>query len=181
MRGWVRLGATKTEPYSMIHSPTTLLEFLSNLKLAFDSDLPLREDFYSDERLKAFSGGRKVRWLRTTETQRWAEVIDFGKMIDTMKVGDATYSGISFRNERTVSADGKIHASADLLLRERNQSVAFENVERIFGRNWEVYPYFPPPQGRVFQPATAPHGNDRIAYSTAGPAVQRSIVLYQAP
>jgi hypothetical protein len=168
---------TRAESGVMIEHPNTLLDLLSNLKFAFDNNLLLQADFYTEDRLAAFSGGKEVHWLQASETRRWVEISGFGGIADPMQVGSTTYSGISYRGGRVLTDDGKVQASAFLQLTGHNPSVSFTNMERIFGQTWEADPYFPPPKGRIFQPPTDVHGNQRIRYTSADADVTRVIVL----
>jgi hypothetical protein len=147
--------------------PTTPLELLQNVKLAFDHGLLLREDFYSDENLKAFSGGAKVRRSvggpNAGPRDLFCEVTEFGSMVAPRKVGNFVISGIALSLRRRILEDGRVSGSVSLSFQQSVPTLSFEAVTELFGSDWASSKEMISPH-LVLQPPTKPHGNARIEY-----------------
>jgi len=174
-------GSYTAESAEKIHQkikrPSTVLELLTNLKVALDQNLLLREDFYTQENLKKISGGDKVFWIGKTPTRQQAGITEFGGMLRPVRVGNNTFEGVSYSVGRDVLDSEKIQANAHLSFMASNPDVTFEQIEDVFGKGWQRFPFFPPPTGRKFEPPTHPPGNDRIRYDFDSGHVGRSIVM----
>ena len=148
-------------------SPTTPLELLQNIKLALDQGLPLREDFYTDANLMRLFGGSKVESVTDDPTAGPKDIVrqlsNFGTMVEPVKVGSATISGISLVVHRSVAADGKISASLSLDLLRPAQNLNFDQVTGLFGPNLSV-PKKPKLPHMKPAPARQAHGNAEIEY-----------------
>jgi hypothetical protein len=148
-------------------SPTTPLELLQKIKFALDQGLPLREDFYTDANLMTFFGGSKVERVTDDPTAGPQDIIrqlsNFGTMVEPVKVGSATISGISLVLHRSVANNGKISASLSLDLLRPAQSLNFDHVTGLFGPNW-IVPKKPKLPHMKPAPARQAHGNAEIEY-----------------
>jgi hypothetical protein len=148
-------------------SPTTALELLQNIKFALDQGLPLKEDFYTDANLMRFFGGSKVENVTDDPTAGPRDIIrqlsNFGTMVEPVKVGSATISGISLVLHRNVANDGKISASLTLDLLRPASNLDFDRVTALFGPNWSV-PKKPKLPHMKPAPARQAHGNAEIEY-----------------
>jgi hypothetical protein len=170
-------AATTEGEFSMARRPNTLRELLTNLKVASDRGLLLREDFYTEENLKVFSGGNEVLWVARSPTRQQATITGFDGMLPPVRVGNNTFAGITYSIGRDVLESGRIQANVHVSLMEPNPGVTFDSVEGVFGRNWQEFPFFPAPPGRKFGPPTRPHGNDRIRYDFGDNRESRSVVM----
>jgi hypothetical protein len=148
-------------------TPTTPLELLQNIKLAFDQGLPLSDDFYTDANLMKFFGGKKVVRVMDDPTAGpqdiVREVTDFGTMVEPVKVGNFAISGISLILRRSVSNDGRISGSLALDLLRAVPSLDFDHVTGLYGPNWTV-PKKPKLPHMKPAPARQAHGNAEIEY-----------------
>ena len=160
----------------MLKKPSTPAGILLNLKMALDQDLLLRRDLYSDSNLEALSGGHEVGWIERGAARQAAVISGFGGIIPPAHVGNNTFEGISFSIGRRV-VSGKTDASAGISFMGSNPAVAFVRIEAIFGKDWQSFPFFPTPPGRMFRPPSDPHGNDRIRYVLSDAHTTRSIVM----
>lgn len=165
------------ESHSMVLPPNTLLELLSNLKTALNQDLLLQKSFYTEDNLEHFSGGHKVIWIEDSQKRQAAGIIGFDGMLKPVRVGNNTFEGISFSIGRRIMTSGKTEATAGVSFMVSNPDVTFEHIEGIFGKDWQSFPFFPLPYGRIFGKPTHPHGNDRIRYVLNGKHADRSIVI----
>ncbi len=179
------LAATEAIPaqelYARVKRPTTTLAVLKNLKLAFEHDLLLRKDFYTEENLLRFSGGNGIQWREHTEARQWVWAWGFGTMAEPVRTKSFTYEGMTWDAGRTEKADEKIEGGASLYLVMPNSGISFEKVEQLFGKGWEHYDrtVIMPPEGATKSPApkTHPHGYDRIRYQRGDARVARSVIV----
>jgi hypothetical protein len=165
------------EFYAMVKPPTTAFEVLKNLKLAFEHDLLLRKDFYTGENLLHFSGGNKVEWREHTEGKQWVWISDFGAIAQPIRTKNFTYEGISWSAARTEEKNGKVVGEASLSLIMPNSGITFDQVERLFGKEWKPYYHSVILPERKIMPPTRPHGNDRIRYVLNSEHVARSVLM----
>jgi hypothetical protein len=158
------------ETMVMVKMPATPFELLENVKIALDQGLLLREDFYTDENLKRFSGGTKVR--RSAGGQDvgpkyiFCSVTEFGAMVEPRIVGNIVIPGISVGFRRTILEDGRVAGSVSVRLQQGVPSLSFDEVTKLFGPHWTYSKDILSPHMRMESPRK-PHGNARIEYRAA--------------
>src|ERR1700742_1920943 len=124
-------AATTEGEFSMPRRPNTLRELLTNLKVASDRGLLLRENFYTEENLKVFSGGNEVLWVARSPTRQQATITGFDGMLPPVRVGNNTFAGITYSIGRDVLESGRIQANVHVSLMEPNPGVTFDSVEGV--------------------------------------------------
>lgn len=173
-------STSTTEMFAMVKKPSTLIELLSNIKVALDNGLLIQDSFYSEANLKHFFGANKISW-RAPENdpgKKWVNVSEFGDMVKPVTVGNNVFSGIDCSAGKTVNGHEKTNASVKLLFMGSEESLSFEKVVQLFGPGWQQDPYLPfPPSGKIFKTPTHPHGNERIKYVYDNPRGRRSIEI----
>ncbi len=153
--------APAKEVSDMVKKPATPMELLENIKFALDRDLLLSGDFYTEENLKQFTGGNKVReaYDKKDKRNKWYGISDFGAMLEPVKDG-----GMSFDFRRTVQENGKTGVELSLFIRQRDDRMRFEDVEKLFGPSWQYSKEFIPDGMKLHSP-TREHGNAWISYA----------------
>ena len=149
--------------YPTVMKPTTLIELLQNIKFALDHQLLLKEDFYTDENMKSFLGGRKVFLEKDDRTEKRGGFVGLGQQVKTeRKFND----GISFMFDRKIKESGQVHVELELIIFGEHPA-NFDAVEQIFGADWH-YPRnrMVRGHGEVIPSTTQPHGNAHIEYLT---------------
>lgn len=175
------LRAQTNEPtakqfYSKIVRPVTLIDLLRNFKTAMDGDLLLRDDFYTDDNLKKFSGGERIIWIKVPPNGR-GEIVGFGTMVKDLHHDGRTWGGLGIIFSQNFN-EGREAVTGWLLTISDPNSVSFSEVEAIFGTGWEGRTFMnPPPHGPPRPPATHPRGYDRIVYNSVSPTLQREMIF----
>ena len=154
-------GVSTKEIYAMVKKPTMPIELLQNIKFALDHQLLQNEDFYTDENMKSFLGGRKVFWEKDDHTEKRGGFVGLDQMVKTeRKFND----GISFSFDRKIKENGQVQIELELIIFGEHPA-NFDAVEKIFGTDWH-YPRnrMVRGHGEVIPSATQPHGNAHIEY-----------------
>lgn len=162
-----------SEIAEMIPYPKTILQILSNIKFAVDHGSLLREQFYADEKLRAFSGGTTIWWIDRSATRLYVHISGFDKVVPSIPVNKISMPGIVIAIERSVESNGNLEGLARIFV---NRPIfPFEDIEKLFGNQWRNDPILSP--DRVSEKTTHPHGNARITYSYLSNSVPVSITI----
>ena len=158
------------QAYASIDVPKDLFDLFVNIKFVMDRDLLLREAFYKDEVLRRFFGGSKIIWQRENEADKFVEIARFGSMLEPVEVAGRMVGGLTMYAHRAVTPDRK--AKGRLTLSFINpMRPDFDDVERIFGKDWK----YPPPTvaspHKAFRSPTRLHGNEQIIYEISKPPI----------
>ena len=165
---------TAKQFYSKIVRPVALIDLFRNFKIAMDGELLLRDDFYTEDNLKIFSGGERIIWIREPPTAR-GDITSFGTMVKDLQHDGRPWGGLGFTFLLNFK-EGREAVTGWLLTISDPNSVSFSEVEAIFGTNWEGDTFMnPPPHGPPRPPATHPRGYARIVYKSVSPTLQREM------
>lgn len=135
--------------YSKIVTPVTLIDLFRNFKIAMDGDLLLRDDFYTEDNLRRFSGGKRIVWGRGPPNAR-GDIADFGSMVKDAQYDGRTWAGLGIQFSQNFNED-RVAVTGWLLTIGYPNSVSFSEIEAIFGTSWEnrtllvTPPHGPPP------------------------------------
>ena len=168
-------AAPATGPYVMFPHPSSVLRILENVKFALEHDFLLREDFYTDDNLKAFFGGTRIVWPLWSATTRSALISGFDQIVPPLRDGSNLIPGIDLSAARWVQPDGKLRARIAVTV--KRPAVTFEQIENLFGMQWQDYPDVPAPPHKQFRPPTHPKGNNRIRYAIDRNGVSTSVTI----
>jgi hypothetical protein len=169
--------ASVKELYAMVKKPTTPIEVLKNIKFAVDHELLIREDFYTDENLKRFIGGTRVKWGTNKPTSKSAVVYGLDDIYEGVRGFPGM--GIDVRmdtvDETGKSADhGRIRAG---IVVQMGRGLMVEDVERVLGPPNQVSDaYRGGGDGGIHSepmfvlPKTHPLGNTGLEYPFNNPA-----------
>lgn len=167
---------TAKQFYSKLVRPVTLIDLFRNFKIAMDGDLLLRDDFYTEDNLKEFSGGERIIWIREPPVAR-GEITRFGTMVKDLQHDGRPWGGLGITFLQNFK-EGREAVTGWLLTISDPNSISFSQVEAIFGTNWERQTFMnPPTHGPPRAPSTHPHGYDRIIYKSVSPAFQREMIF----
>jgi hypothetical protein len=166
--------------YGGIIPPTTGGELLRNLRFALDHDVVLRRDFYTPENLKRFFGASATIY-RTSNGGIWAvwAVRPTAPKLARLKPTVRRYAQCQY-SARLHSADpekkkGWISVSCNY---EHAGSPTLEEVERVFGKEWQDT-WIPSPHG-LPKSSAAPYPV-RMTYNVDKGALRRSIEVDFGP
>ncbi|MGU7780703.1 hypothetical protein [Burkholderia sp. PU8-34] len=169
------------EVTQMISRPKTPIEFVRNLKVIFDHDLLLRDDFYTDASLKNAFNLEDTGVIRTDEENgdRRISVISshFLSIFPCVKIpgrDDLTPSA-QLVGGKTTHQSGSVTAGVNFGMREGGPN--FDETKRIFGGNFVFLMPEPSPHGSP-PPATAPHGNERWKYQQVDERTEKTITIH---
>lgn len=158
--------------YSKIEKPRDLVGLFRNFKVAVDGALLIREDFYTDQHIKQFSGGNVIVWSRNHGPgKEWGEVTDFGAMVQPWPSVGKLLSGLHMSFVANLDEPEGRTAAWSVIIRPPNR-LAFVDVERIFGKGWAYgdwtspSPDAPPPPHPI-----DPLGNERLIYRADKPGL----------
>lgn len=148
-------------PTAFAKRPTSPIEFLQNLKLAFDQGLLLQDDFIAEENLKQFFGAARVKWYWKKPSRIWAMV---SPLYDNK--GAPAYASINMirqDRENKENEHGRPSAGAGGQLRDEKFSV--DGVLRIFGNPKELIdPYIKNIHPTPIMRKTHELGNMKLIY-----------------
>ncbi|CAB3759021.1 hypothetical protein [Paraburkholderia solisilvae] len=180
---FVSLSMSK-ERDEMISRPKTATEFVLNLKVIFDQDLLLNDDFYNEENLKNVFNLDDVDVDRARNqngehqisliTSRFHSIFprEYIPGVTNPVAGAQMVAGKTIHRSGLVTAAvnfGTLHGGPD-----------FDETTRIFGRDFVYLPPMPNPH-RVTPPATAPHGNEHWRYQEVSEGTERTITILFDP
>ena len=156
--------------------PRNLIDVLRNFKVAIDSELLLRDDFYTEENLKRFSGGREITWHSTSgDGKNWGSIAGFDSIAEPLVYGGTTYNAlyISFwqevRDEKGIATRWRLDFHSP-------QRPDFSDVEAIFGKQWVLYELSVPiPDMQRPRAPTRLHGNEKIIYQSVTPVREQQM------
>jgi hypothetical protein len=146
---------TTNKFYGMVKNPKNEVDIFRNIKLAFDLNLLLREDFYTDDNLKAFFGGQRVVWDYNSPDKQRGEIVDF--------IFNGLPLKISIRFKRTVKSNGQDEAELYIVFREAS-SINFEFLVSMFGTEFKIPIAQAYLHGIPVESVVKPHGNEHIVY-----------------
>jgi hypothetical protein len=158
---------SEKEMPAMVKVPTTPFELLQNIKVALDHGLLLKEEFFTEEHLKQFSGGAKVRRSvggpNSGPKDIFCEVTEFGPMVEPARVGNFVIPGMSLSLRRRILQDDRISGSLSVRFQQVVPSLSFDAVTMLFGQNWTYSKDLKSPHLKLESPRK-PHGNAEIEY-----------------
>ena len=148
-----------------LERPRTAIGILQNMKRAAADGLLLDESFYAEATLKEAFGAAQVAFGRPVAGYRlYGRLSGFGVLFETARVGGSYREGGDF----TFSLSSSPAAPSDatpvegrLQLVFARPTLAFDDVEKVFGKNWQRAPY-PPEAGAVPLHAERVHGGTAI-------------------
>ncbi|WP_175693756.1 hypothetical protein [Burkholderia ambifaria] len=168
------------EATKMISRPKTPIEFVRNLKVIFDHDLLLRDDFYTDASLKNAFNLEDTGVIRTDEEKgdRRISVISshFLSIFPWVKIPgrDDFMPSAQLVGGKTTHQSGAVTAGVNFGMREGGPN--FDETKRIFGGNFVFLMPEPSPHGGP-PAATAPHGNETWKYQRIDGKAERNITI----
>jgi hypothetical protein len=160
-------ASAQREILARVQEPKDLKDILVNLRIALDSGVILRREFYYDPILIRYFGGRKIIWSKqNTDNDITGEISGFDgivEAIDAPSLHKCCGLGISF--DRLVRANRTITARQQWNISETS-AVDFAVVEAIFGTDWQDEDNSPSTyEGYLaLKPSRGPHGNAKISY-----------------
>lgn len=140
--------------------PRTLIELLLTMKRVAEEGALLDPAFYDAAHLKGLFGARDVAFGRPLEGYRlFGNVSGFGVLVEPVKVAGLAREGMTLDfSLSTEPAYGRLRVT---FLRP---ATPFGEIERSFGKNWELGAYPARPDGSL-PVAERAHGNTAIRYS----------------
>jgi hypothetical protein len=158
-----------------LERPRTVTGLLQNMKRAAGEGVLLDETFYAEANLKESFAASQVAYGRPIEGYRlYGRVSGFGVLFEATRVGgDYRESGdfnFSLSSVEAAPVEGKLQLS---FLRP---TLAFDDVETVFGKDWKptsypVAPGAPPPH------AERTHGGTAILYALGDGGPERWIMF----
>lgn len=163
------------EMKALVQVPQNFESLLGNIKKALDHALLLRADFYTDDVLRHYFGGRTVSWSPTDGAdKKWGQIGDFGPIVTPITVQGVRTGGLAFYFYKELQPGGTCISTLSLTV-SGETTTDFEAVGRILGAGWEHGPIRPLSPDYGYHPRTRPHGNDLIEYS-----IRDGLVNWQA-
>jgi hypothetical protein len=142
--------------------PHTLIEFLQAMKRAGEEGALLDATFYDEANLKRLFAARGVTFGMAVEGYRlYGTVWGFGPLVEAVRVVGTVREGMTLQFGLQPAQPGP--AAGHLQLSFLRPSLPFDQIEQIFGRNWEPGTYPPPPDGAIPHAERA-HGSTAIRY-----------------
>jgi hypothetical protein len=150
--------------------PRTPYDVLRNIKLALDSGLLARDDFFDDENLKRVFGGTGVhrmpaRGANADPRDLTVEITGLEHIAAPERMGTLKLSGLRVTARRTFGNDQRTRVSASLVFRlpSSDRQLNFDRVTSLFGPGWtnssrRISPH------EVIPPPTALNGSRQIQY-----------------
>jgi hypothetical protein len=141
-----------------LERPRTAIGILQNMKRAAADGLLLDESFYAETNLKEAFAASQVAFGRPVAGYRlYGRVSGFGVLFETVRVGGSPREGGDFTFSLSSDAEGRLQL---LFVRP---TLAFEEVETVFGKDWQPAAY-PPEAGAAPLHAERVHGGTAIVY-----------------
>jgi len=149
-----------------LERPRTAIEILQNMKRAAADGLLLDESFYAEANLKQAFAASQVAFGRPAAGYRlYGRVSGFGVLFETVRVGGSTREGgdftFSLSSPKSSSDAPPVEGRLQLLF--VRPTLAFEDIERVFGKDWRPAP-FPAEAGAAPLHAERVHGGTAIVY-----------------
>lgn len=168
------------EVEKMISRPKTPIEFVKNLKVIFDRDLLLRDDFYTDTSLRSAFSLEDTGVIRTDEENgdRRISVISshFLSIFPWVRIPgrDDFMASAQLVGGKTTHQSGSVTAGVNFGMRKGGPN--FDETKRIFGGDFVFLMPEPSPH-RSPLAATAPHGNETWKYQRIDGKTEKSITI----
>ena len=125
--------------FDMVKKPTTPQELLENIKLSLDRNLLVHADFYTEENLERFFGGKaRVQAVRTpnNDLEISAAVSDLGDVLANTKKFRGTSIEFDLRKKNVNS--GKLHAHVVIPGASADPRLTVELFESVFSGDGEM-------------------------------------------
>lgn len=151
----------------MVKMPTTPIELLKNLQFALNSEMLLREDFYTEENLRKLTGGTKFGWHSTGKVgANFIDIEVFGlDQIPRYKPYDpASPNFINLRFKGTKQENGKLSISVSTRFEFGDPRVSYSEIEKLFDTQWQALEKPRWSSNRTYREPTEPHGNQKWGY-----------------
>ena len=156
-------------------TPTNVIDLLRNFKLAMDEALFLRDDFYTDKVIKAFSGGREVTWDTVPAPgKNWGRVSDFAEMIKPYYYEGRPSPGLAMRFWGRLTNEEGIATRWSFVIAGPS-SPTFSDTVSVFGQNWRKREGLIYAHPVIEDPPTKPYGNAHIDYKASSRGLERSM------
>lgn len=159
-----------------VRRPASLKDMLANLEFVISRQYLLRQSFYTAPNVMlVFGGSRVIRHDYGAELR--GEVVGFDRWVVPPNLGGPVIDGIGLDFSWQATAGGvesrlRVNISGDT-------DLGFEDIERIFGRDWQQSN---PPRSihETLRDPTHPHGNETIEYvRRTGRIVQTLFVTFR--
>jgi hypothetical protein len=163
-----------------LERPRTAIGILQNMKRAAAAGLLLDESFYAEANLKEAFGAAQVAFGRPVAGYRlYGRLSGFGVLFETARVGGSYREGGDFTfslSSSPVAPSDATPVEGRLQLVFARPTLAFDDVEKVFGKNWQPAPY-PPEAGAAPLHAERVHGGTAIVYNL-GEAPQTRWIMF---
>ena len=158
-----------------LERPRTAIGILQNMKRAAADGLLLDESFYAETNLKESFAASRVAFGRPVAGYRlYGRVSGFGVLFETMRVGGSPREGGDFTF--SLSSPESSPVEGRLQLAFVRPTLAFEEVEKVFGKDWQPAAY-PAEAGAAPLHAERVHGGTAIVYDLGGTPKARWIMF----
>ena len=163
--------------------PGSLTDLLLNVRQVTASRAILRYDFYTEQNLRDVFAAGSVRYIQLCDVNVVPDMKDFPEWIPRLGQPGKTYDAFDLRVRRYRTIDKEYGATVIFrLYPEAGPKPDFDDVERLFGRNWTECPWEPPSaHGPIPIPPVRPHGNACIVYNLGPSGQGRQLLLQFAP
>jgi hypothetical protein len=151
---------------ALVGQPDTFSALISNIKIALNGRLLLRNDFFTSENLGHYFAGRRIEWLPNVgDCQVCGKITEFPSIVPSFVDRGLKISGLSLNFQKLGHPD-QFGCTAALQLYVAGRTKAnFDSVVSIFGSEWSPSPWYEQMSAhRLIEAPIRPHGNERIAY-----------------
>ena len=154
-----------------LERPRTVIALLQNMKRAVDDGVLFDEAFYAEANLKESFAASQVAYGRPIPGYRlYGRVSGFGVLFETVRAGgDYRESGdfnFSLSSAEAVPVEGTLRLSFV------RPTLAFDEVEKAFGKDWKPTSY-PLAPGAAPPHAERAHGGTAILYGVGSGTPER--------
>jgi hypothetical protein len=156
--------------------PKTVVDLLHNIKLAIQSGVLLKREFYDDANLLQYFGGVNVQLSTRSLNVIGGSVLGFDEIVAPTPLNGSFLPGMTLQLSWS-RRDGTSIESELILRFGRSTKVGFDDVVEVFSSAWKKAPLELPSAHYTPDPITRRHGNEIIIYEfqTAGVAQQMRV------
>jgi hypothetical protein len=158
-----------------LERPRTAVGILQNMKRAAADGLLLDESFYAETSLKESFAASQVAFGSPVAGYRlYGRLSGFGVLFETVRAGGSYREGGDFTFSLSSSDATPVEGRLQLLF--VRPTLAFEEVEKVFGKDWQPAAY-PTEAGAAPLHAERVHGGTAIVYDLGGTPKARWITF----
>lgn len=154
------------EIMASVKRPTTPEEILKNIKIAIDNDLMTRSEFYTEENVQHFFGGKKIKISRENVLDLAADSYEYDYL--GAADGNGSYLSPLEISLNSWQKDKKNYERLDLISLKRGLFPDLPRCVEIFGPGSEHFDVLQPHENA--DPQTSRFGNESIRYLRYGAA-----------